>query len=71
MRDPLDTRVSAKTTPYDTAAISVPVILADLSGDTQVTMFSSNTDPFPIIRNEELILIYAEANIGTDNNEGS
>ena len=67
--DPLDMRVSAKSTPYDTAEISVPVTLAGLSGDTQVTMFSSNTDPFPIIRNEELILIYAEANIGSDNTE--
>lgn len=37
-----------------------------LSADYQVRLYSSNTDPVPIIRNEELILIQAEANIGTD-----
>ena len=62
-----DLRVTAKTTPYDPDEITVPVTLAGLSGDTQVSMMSSNTDQFPIIRNEELVLIYAEANIGRDN----
>lgn len=64
-----DTRVDAKTTPYDPAEIGVPVTLAGLSGDTQVTLYSSDTDMVPIIKNEELILIYAEANIGSDNTE--
>lgn len=63
-----DTRVDAKTTPYDSDEIGVPVSLAGLSGDTQVTLYSSDTDMVPIIRNEELVLIYAEANIGSDNN---
>ena len=64
-----DTRVDAKTTPLDPMELTVPVILADLSGDTQITLFADNVSPFPIIRNEELILIYAEANIGLDVNE--
>ncbi|MEM7102435.1 MAG: RagB/SusD family nutrient uptake outer membrane protein [Bacteroidota bacterium] len=64
-----DLRVTSKTTPYDPGAISVPVSLADLSGDTQVQMFGSDTESFPIINNEELILIYAEAQIGSDVNE--
>jgi len=41
--------------------------LDDLSGDYDVTVFTSLNDPIPLIRNEELILIAAEANIGTDN----
>jgi len=41
--------------------------LDGLSGDHQVSLYSSNTDPAAIQRNEELILISAEANIGTDN----
>ncbi|MEO0897838.1 MAG: RagB/SusD family nutrient uptake outer membrane protein [Bacteroidota bacterium] len=66
-----DTRVSAKTTPLDPDAIGVPVTLAGLSGDVQVQNIASNTSSFPIIRNEELILIYAEANIGTNNDEAA
>jgi starch-binding outer membrane protein, SusD/RagB family len=34
-----------------------------LSGDRDVWVYRSSTAPIPIIRNEELILIYAEANI--------
>ncbi|MCI4670460.1 MAG: RagB/SusD family nutrient uptake outer membrane protein [Bacteroidia bacterium] len=67
--DSNDLRVAAKTRAFDTTNISTPVSLADLSGDTQVATMSSNTAPFPIIRNEELILIYAEANIGVNNDE--
>ncbi|MEP2023347.1 MAG: RagB/SusD family nutrient uptake outer membrane protein [Reichenbachiella sp.] len=40
-----------------------------LSADYQVRLYSSLTDPVTMIRNEELILLYAEANIGTDNAE--
>lgn len=40
-----------------------------LSADYQVRLYSSLTDPVSIIRNEELILMYAEANIGTNNTE--
>ena len=32
-------------------------------GDYDVALYSSNTDNIPVIRNEELILLYAEANI--------
>ncbi|MCB7482215.1 RagB/SusD family nutrient uptake outer membrane protein [Christiangramia sediminis] len=35
----------------------------------QITVYESNVDPVYLIRNEELILIYAEANIGIDNSE--
>ena len=41
--------------------------LDGLSGDHQVTVYSSNTDPASIQRNEELILIMAEARIGGNN----
>ncbi len=60
---------TGKVTMLDTAVIGVPVTLDGLSGTHQVSLYGSNTSPIPIIRNEELILIYAEANIGSDNNE--
>lgn len=41
----------------------------NLSADYQLAVYKSNTDPVYLIRNEELILIYAEANIGTNNSE--
>lgn len=37
-----------------------------LSSRYDVALFSTNVDPVPIIRNEELILIYAEAKIQTN-----
>lgn len=40
-----------------------------LTADYQVNLYASNVDPVALIRNEELILIYAEANIGADNAE--
>jgi len=43
------------------------VSLSDLSSDRDVAIYSSNTDYVGIIRNEELILIYAEANINAGN----
>lgn len=43
--------------------------LDGLSGDHDVVVWKSLGSPIPIIRNEELILIYAEANIGTNNAE--
>ena len=57
-----DARVSEKTTQLADA-----VTLDGLTGDVQVTMFESNTSPIPIIRTEELILMYAEANVGSNN----
>jgi hypothetical protein len=38
-----------------------------LSSDRDVWVYTSSTAPVPVIRNEELILIYAEANIQTPN----
>ncbi len=61
--EPGDTRFSSKTT-----QLATPFATDGLSGDVQVTMLSSNTAPFPIVRNEELVLMWAEANIGVDNN---
>lgn len=49
--------------------LGAPVEIDDLSAQYQVQLYSSNVDPIAIIRNEELILIYAEANIGIDNSE--
>lgn len=42
-----------------------------LSADYQVALYKSNTDPVYLIRNEELVLMYAEANIGTNNTEAT
>ncbi len=65
-----DLRVSQKTRAYiPTAEFFVPVALEGLVGDRQVNVVALDTDPFPIIRNEELILIYAEAQIGSNVNE--
>lgn len=46
-----------------------PAAKDGLSGTHQIAFYKSNTDPVYLIRNEELILIYAEANIGIDNME--
>lgn len=43
--------------------------LDDLSGQYAVFRYKSNIDDIPIIRNEELILLYAEAQIFNDPNE--
>lgn len=42
---------------------SEPLTLDNLTGDYAVFRYATNTDAIPIIRNEELILLYAEANI--------
>jgi hypothetical protein len=39
----------------------------DLRSNYNFTRYANNTAPIPIIRNEELILIYAEANVQLDN----
>ncbi len=68
-----DTRVTEKTSLFDPEDDPdegpITVTFDGLSGSRQVTLYSSNTAPVPIIRNEELMLIYAEANIGTNNAE--
>lgn len=63
--EPGDTRVTTKSRVFTNG----PVITDGLSATNQVSLYSSNTDPVSIIRNEELILIYAEANIGSNNTE--
>ena len=55
-----DNRLS-KVTTVDEAMID------ELSGDQLVSVYASNDAPVSIIRNEELVLIAAEANIGSDN----
>ncbi|MCO5950557.1 RagB/SusD family nutrient uptake outer membrane protein [Mucilaginibacter flavidus] len=44
-----------------------PAALSGLSSDRDVWIYTSSTAPVGIIRNEELILIYAEANIQLNN----
>ena len=51
------------------ASQSTPITLDDLTGQFLVTLYENNTSPASIIRNEELILIYAEANLGINTAE--
>ena len=44
-----------------------PAALSGLSSDRDVWLYTSSTAPVGIVRNEELILIYAEANIQLNN----
>jgi hypothetical protein len=53
-----DTRVTAKTAKRTTARS-----FAGLVGEYDVFMYATNTSPVSIMRNEELVLIYAEAQI--------
>ncbi|MGZ3778094.1 MAG: RagB/SusD family nutrient uptake outer membrane protein [Mucilaginibacter sp.] len=50
-----------------TSLRATPTSLSGLSSDRDVWLYTSSTAPIGIIRNEELILIYAEANIQLDN----
>jgi hypothetical protein len=43
------------------------VVIDGLSATHQAQVFASNVAPFPIVRNEELVLLMAEANIGSNN----
>lgn len=43
-----------------------PATQSGLTSQYDVALYNSNTDPVPIIRNEELILIFAEAKIQTN-----
>ncbi len=52
-----DDRINKATLRTATASLS------NLSSNRDVWVYTSSTGPIPIIRNEELILIYAEANI--------
>lgn len=58
-----DTRVTGKTF----QRTGGPVTVDDLTGEFDLFVYESNEDFIPIIRNEELVLIYAEANIQTGN----
>lgn len=42
-----------------------PVTSNELTGDRDVWVYTTSTAPMPLIRNEELILLYAEAKINT------
>lgn len=58
---PGDLRVSSKI-------LDIPSVALDgYSGTKLPQVYKSATDPVAIIRNEELVLIAAEANIGSDN----
>lgn len=61
-----DKRVDEKTTLLEDA-----VALDNLQSNRRVSMYESNISPVPLIRNEELILLAAEANIGHDNDEAT
>jgi starch-binding outer membrane protein, SusD/RagB family len=61
--DPADTR-NSKIEERDT-----PISLDGLSSTHDVVVFNSLEASIPLITNEELILIYAEAQIGNDNTE--
>jgi len=64
-----DTRVAKNVTLLDDTQLEVPHVQDNLSGSYQVTTYASQTTPVPMINNEELVLIYAEANIGSNNAE--
>jgi hypothetical protein len=57
-----DSRVTAKTFHRSSSTT-----MDGLTGEYAQTVSSSSTDPFPIMRNEELILLRAEANVGLGN----
>ena len=59
-----DTRVSEKT-----IIRSDPTTQDGLNGTHQTKLYASNISPIDIIRNEELILLYAEANIPSNTTE--
>jgi len=57
-----DTRVTSKV-----FVRSEPTTLDGLTSNLGQTVSSNSVDPFPLMRNEELILLRAEANIGNTN----
>jgi starch-binding outer membrane protein, SusD/RagB family len=46
---------------------SEAITFDDLTSDLGIVLYESSMDPIPIIRNEELLLLRAEANIGSAN----
>jgi len=65
-----DSRVAEKSSLFSPGDPPVPttVTFDNLSADYQIVVYDSNTDPVYLIRNEELILMYAEAQIDNDPN---
>ncbi len=57
-----DTRVTSKTNPRPN-----PQAQDDLNGTNETNLYVTNTSPIDIMRNEELILLYAEASILANN----
>ncbi|MGS2739723.1 RagB/SusD family nutrient uptake outer membrane protein [Sinomicrobium sp. M5D2P17] len=60
--EPGDSRVSSKTSEREN-----PTSQDGLNGTHQTELYETNISPIDIIRNEELILVYAEVNIGLEN----
>lgn len=66
-----DVRFSSKALVRSETDTSLAVYTYDeLSSDLGITIWSSSYDPNPIIRNEELILLKAEAKIGLGTDDG-
>ena len=59
-----DNRVASKT-----IIRSDPTSQDGLNGTHQTRLYASNISPIDIIRNEELVLLYAEANMGSNSSE--
>lgn len=59
-----DNRVTSKT-----IIRSDPTTQDGLNGTHQTRLYASNISPIDILRNEELVLLYAEANMGTNTSE--
>ncbi len=59
-----DTRVSSKA-----AVRPLPTTQDDLNGTHETRLYAENVSPIHMARNEELILVYAEAQIGNNNSE--
>jgi hypothetical protein len=57
-----DTRVTSKT-----AVRPDPSVQDELTGTHETRLYATNVSPIDLLRNEELILVYAEANIGSNN----
>ncbi len=60
-----DLRVAEKSNLFEGGT----VLFDGLTADYQIALYDSNVDPIYLIRNEELILIYAEAQIGLNNGQ--
>ncbi|MBO9727269.1 MAG: RagB/SusD family nutrient uptake outer membrane protein [Chitinophaga sp.] len=58
--DPADNRINK------TSLRSAPITKDKLTSDRDFALYPKETSPVPIIRNEELILIYAEASLQTN-----